>query len=214
MIFKEVGIWLLTIGKKMRESVSGYSRISKLKRQIAAEQNELYDYYMEIGEAYYREHADADSDPYRESINDINIIFSKIAELKREIAAIRNLKICPNCGVETAFDNLFCPKCGRPFSLQNAMGMTNRNPPGPNYEAFLDGAVFYEFSERPVKEKESSDEHPIQEKSPSSICAKCGAELPPMSVFCAECGTPVLAAHDDDDETEQDESIIDDEITK
>ena len=97
-------------GKKTNEMVE----VSKMKLQIAQQRAELSKAYEKLGAMVYdMMKSDAqDSSAIDVCIDEIDFIFSKIAEAEGKVNELKKVIICESCGSEVAMDACFCSKCG------------------------------------------------------------------------------------------------------
>ncbi len=88
--------------------------IAKLTVSIKTNEAKLRSAFEEIGRLFYN--VDRKGADYTEEIASCILRADRyeadIAEAKKQIAAIRKLAICPNCGNEIDSDVCFCPFCG------------------------------------------------------------------------------------------------------
>ena len=97
-------------GKKTGEMVE----VSKMKLQIAQQRAELSKAYEKLGAMVYdmmKSNAQ-DSSAIDVCIDEIDFIFSKIAEAEGKVNVLKKVSICASCGAEVALDACFCSKCG------------------------------------------------------------------------------------------------------
>ena len=101
---------LESAGKKTGEVVE----VSKMKLQIAQQRAELSKAYEKLGAMVYdMMKSDAqDSSAIDVCIDEIDFIFSKIAEAESKVNELKKVSICESCGAEVALDACFCSKCG------------------------------------------------------------------------------------------------------
>jgi ribosomal protein L40E len=88
--------------------------VSKMKLQIAQQRAELSKAYEKLGAMVYdmMKSDSQDSSAIDVCIDEIDFIFSKIAEAESKVNELRKVSICEACGAEVALDACFCSKCG------------------------------------------------------------------------------------------------------
>ena len=90
------------------------------------------------------------------------------------VAASTNL--CSNCGTTLVPEAVFCPECGQPTGVSEAVSRPASLP----------------VSEQPPPPPPSRDFPPAPPLVlPASVCSNCGATLVPEADFCPDCGQPV-----------------------
>ena len=103
------------IGKKTGQIVD----ISKLKLTQSEINNEISNYFKELGRITYQAQKSEDVklqeriDEYVSLIDDLNIRLRSVTE---QIAHLKNKKTCKNCMHENGTDMLYCGKCGEKIS--------------------------------------------------------------------------------------------------
>lgn len=113
-----LGKKLSQTGQEAMNKTKGMADTFKLNSQLSDEQNALKDIYASIGELYAKNHAEDAEDEYAAFIARANVINSKITQLKEEIARVKGVETCPNCGKEIKSGTAFCPGCGTKLSEQ------------------------------------------------------------------------------------------------
>lgn len=105
-------------GQDAMNKTKGMADTFKLNSQLSDEQNELKNIYASIGELYVKNHAEDAEDEYAAFIARANTANVKIAQLKEEIARVKGVDTCPNCGREVKNGTAFCPGCGTKMAEQ------------------------------------------------------------------------------------------------
>ncbi len=96
--------------KKTTESVNAM----KLNFSIKEANDNINKLYRELGEMLFEEF-DQGSEfggEYKEKCEKIVSLKDSIAELKVQLAELKNQKICPSCGAHSDKDSQFCSSCG------------------------------------------------------------------------------------------------------
>lgn len=87
---------------------------AKLKYNLMREKNKLDDAYKALGEIYYNQlkNSETDENKTASAYDKIEKSISEIERLKFEIALISNTKCCVACGEKLGKEMVFCPYCG------------------------------------------------------------------------------------------------------
>ena len=184
-VFDEIGKKISSVGQNTVKAVNDFSQTTKLKDKIKAEQNAINNYYLEIGQAYFKQNADTVDGPYAEFINQVRSRLGRIAELEREISVIQNKKTCLNCGAGAEMDCLFCPYCGTAFPSSLNSRVEDSDFCTKCGARLVAGADFCTVCGSAVEKKSETN------APPTSVCNACGAPLSEGAVFCVECGMHV-----------------------
>lgn len=96
-------------GKDVSDKARETAAVAKLKTQISLEENKLKGIYADLGKAYYENPEDENIEAYKDSIAAVREV---IAGYESELAGLKGLKRCSNCGAVMAKEVLFCSKCG------------------------------------------------------------------------------------------------------
>lgn len=93
----------------------------KQKFDVAAEENKRSKDFAKLGEIYFEMIKDSETDntQVNELVEAIKEKNAKIDELKSEIYAAKNKRICPNCAANIADDAVFCSSCGTKLQFQS-----------------------------------------------------------------------------------------------
>ncbi len=105
-------------GKVVADKAEEVYDYTKTSYNIASLENELDEKLKEIG----RLALDTDMNGTEHTketasfLSEAKAVLAKINEAKRELAQIKNQKICPNCGKQNEKDASFCSGCGGDLS--------------------------------------------------------------------------------------------------
>lgn len=100
---------LATTGKDVSDKAKEAAAVAKLKTQISLEEGKLKGLYADLGKAYYENPEDENIEAYKDSITAVKEV---LAGYETELADLKGLKTCTNCGARMAKEVLFCSKCG------------------------------------------------------------------------------------------------------
>jgi len=102
--------------------------------------------------------------------------------------SVADTKLCAYCGAVIDADCLFCTECGKPVASVEAEAASEE----PVAEAPVTEIETLPEMQLPVMtEPEAVVEESV---AGTKICAYCGTELPPDSLFCTECGKQLSEA--------------------
>ena len=184
-IFDQIGASISKTAKEVSEGAKTLSDKNRVRKDIAAIENELRNRFREIGEKLY-ELTGSNPDP------EFAELFAAIAELKtalteknQELIALDGKYACPKCGTVNPRDAKFCQSCGTP-----APEMPEAAPAAPaqgicaNCGAPLaPNAVFCAACGTKAAPAPAQPEAPAQK-----VCPNCGTPFEPGALFCAVCG--------------------------
>jgi len=96
------------------KKAEGLSAAAKLNIKLSAERGNLSRIFENIGEIYYKQRGEDGSVPetIEQLITEADLTNEKIAELKKQIAALKKRKHCIGCGAVIEKDAVYCSKCG------------------------------------------------------------------------------------------------------
>jgi len=152
--FGELGKSISKATQQAVDKTSVFIERTKITAQITGEQKEIDKLYQRIGEIVYRKvrmgemAADPEIVPI---IRDIDAHSSQVTTYKRNLADVRNMKICESCGSVIAMDVAFCPKCGAPAPVASQPA-SGSNVESVSREAIADTAVVSRASEEDTEE--------------------------------------------------------------
>jgi len=89
--------------------------VTRLSININAEEEKIRKIYTEMGKQLYEEYAEGKivGEKLLEHCLKIDEIIGNIADMRDKILELKNIKACPNCGMELDIDMEYCYKCGR-----------------------------------------------------------------------------------------------------
>ena len=117
MDFKEkFKVFTDTVSAKSAEAeqkAKDMAEVASLNSQIKTEKDGIKLAYQAIGEIIFEEDKDKEDSRFNEQIQSVKRKLAKIAELEKNISAIKGTKKCPHCGEEIGVLAEVCPKCGQ-----------------------------------------------------------------------------------------------------
>ena len=89
--------------------------VTRLNMNINAEEEKVRKIYSDMGKQLYEDYTEGKSvgDKILEYCVKIDEIIATIDEMREKILELRNIKACPNCGMELDIEMEYCYKCGR-----------------------------------------------------------------------------------------------------
>lgn len=96
------------------EKTGSFVNCAKLNYVVGANENKIKEIYAEIGKFVYVEYKSGNQIPESilEKMQEIDILYDEINELKTKIADLKKSVICTECGEYNNGENVFCSKCG------------------------------------------------------------------------------------------------------
>lgn len=89
--------------------------VTRLNMNIGAEEEKVRKVYSDIGKQLYEDYTEGKivGEKLLEYCVKIDEIIGNIDEMREKILELRNVKACPNCGMELDVEMTYCYKCGR-----------------------------------------------------------------------------------------------------
>lgn len=89
--------------------------VTKLNMNINAEEEKVRKIYSDIGKQLYEDYTEGKivGEKLLDYCTRIDEIIGNIDEMREKILELRNVKACPNCGMELDIEMVYCYKCGR-----------------------------------------------------------------------------------------------------
>ena len=89
--------------------------VTRLNMNIGAEEEKVRKIYNEMGKQLYEDYTERKivGETLLEHCEKIDEIIRNIDEMREKILELKNVKACPNCGMELDVDMDYCYKCGR-----------------------------------------------------------------------------------------------------
>ncbi|MCR5294296.1 MAG: zinc ribbon domain-containing protein [Lachnospiraceae bacterium] len=112
-----------SISRATREAVDRtgvFVEAAKITAQITGQQKEVEKLYQKIGEMVYKKYRNGQYQPEPELLplmDEIRSRSSQMSSMKKNLAEVRSMKLCPNCGELIQMEVAFCPKCGTPTPI-------------------------------------------------------------------------------------------------
>lgn len=145
------------------------AEVTRLNLDTNTQEQKIKDLYATMGE-YVMERPElvsAEDETFAAGMVTLNELKEKIEQNRAALLALRNVALCPACGIEISRDNKFCPGCGAPVVL-------------PQVVAEPEETAAQEDTVEVAAEMEAD-----------KVCSACGAPVEANAVFCGECGAKV-----------------------
>ena len=105
---------------------STFFESTKISAMISSEQKDIDKMYQAVGETVVNNAGDTGivelDETIMDLISEIRVCQGRIHELKKELAGVRGMKVCPACHELVPAEVAFCPQCGEamPVEEENA----------------------------------------------------------------------------------------------
>lgn len=110
------------LGKKAAETVQGakdktakISNEMKLKSKFSEKKDRISVLYVEIGKEIYSGYTKEEekiTETVKAKCKEISEINEELKNINKELLALKDIKVCSNCGGQVPVSSEFCPKCG------------------------------------------------------------------------------------------------------
>ncbi len=150
----------------------GFFEDLNIKTELNAKLNrtnkDIEKFLTDLGWQYYNAHKDEPSEDFKELIETLNSAFAKKRDLEMQLAWVRGVTVCQNCGSEISLDLNFCTSCGTKLIKPEPVAPPVVQPTPPTVE-------------QPVVQ-------PVITQN-DRFCAVCGNRVSPNATFCTQCGS-------------------------
>ncbi|MCQ2080292.1 MAG: zinc ribbon domain-containing protein [Lachnospiraceae bacterium] len=86
--------------------------LSRYNSMISAEENNIKNIILQIGQTYYDKHADEADNEFAALFSQIKSANERISEYNEAVKRLKGIIKCPNCGKEVPNTSQFCVGCG------------------------------------------------------------------------------------------------------
>lgn len=178
--------------KQVSDNAKTLADKNRIRKDIAATENELRNRFRDIGERYFTETQENPAPGYAEMFSAITELQATLAAKQHEIEMLDGTAICPGCGGAVALGSKFCPHCGAAAPVLSPIPEQQPVPQpicpfcGQTLapDALFCAACGNKLPEQPVPAAPAAPVQPLQ-----NVCPNCGEVLPSDALFCAVCGT-------------------------
>lgn len=176
--------------KQVSDNAKNLADKNRVRKDIAAIENELRNRYRDIGEKFFTENCENPSPEYAEIFAAINELKTNLEAKNREIEALEGAVACQACGKSVQIGSRFCPSCGAAVPTP---------PPAPAAPAAVQpicpfcgqalavDAMFCASCGNKIPDRSAQPEAPAAPVQ--SVCPNCGEVLSSDALFCTVCGT-------------------------
>ena len=171
--------------------------ISRLNMLISEEQKKIDNIYYQIGKLYVAIHTKDHEEEFDGMFLALEEMNKKIRSYQQEIADIKRVIRCPQCGAEVQMGDSFCSLCG--------MRMPMPEIPQVNMDDLVrcencgglvkKGTRFCTSCGNPIvqpREEETAAISQLDVEEEPLLCPQCGAKVEEGQAFCMECGAKLL----------------------
>lgn len=110
--FKNAKETITETGKTIGDKTKQVGNVAKLNAKIISSEHSVSDNYTILGKFYYDTYKDNPDESVAETVNSITASLDTIADMKKQILAIKGLVKCVSCGADCPLEDSFCGKCG------------------------------------------------------------------------------------------------------
>lgn len=178
--FDDIGKAISDATQSVAQKGKDFSDTNKFNSMITNEERAIEYTYGELGKLYVEKYKDNYDKDMLELVNRIKESETRIEEYKSKVQTLRNVQVCPQCGLEIKKGDLFCPSCGfrMPEVAPKAqpMGMQNNGN-------VVDAA--------PLQTNMQQGAPNTNNSMASTFCSNCGAPVVPGNSYCMQCGAHV-----------------------
>ena len=176
--------------KQVSDNAKSLADKNRVRKDIAAMENELRNRFRDIGEKYFTETQENPAPEYAEMFSAITELQANLAAKQHELEALDGTVACAECGRPILLGSKFCPSCGAP-----APAPVTPPPAAPVQpicplcgQPVVPDAAFCAGCGNRLPEQPANPA-PVNAAPTANICPNCGEVLAPDALFCAVCGT-------------------------
>lgn len=112
-LFGEIGKQLTDLGQKATVSTENFVEMNRLTNLISSLQQQIPQYYAELGKAYYELFSNGSGVPQlQQYVDAIQSVYADIDDYQSMMLKVKGIEQCPSCGAEIAVGSSFCSNCG------------------------------------------------------------------------------------------------------
>lgn len=179
--------------KQVSDNAKSLADKNRIRKDIAAIENELRNRYRDIGEKFFSENRENPSADYAEMFAAITDLQANLASKQHEIEMLEGSVICTECGGTIVLGSRFCPHCGAaapaPAPAAAPADSTSVQPVCPFCgEALAADAMFCAACGNKLPEAPAPTA-PAADIPAQTVCPNCGEVLSSDALFCAVCGS-------------------------
>ncbi len=116
--FGDLGKTITKVTQRAVGKTGSMIESSRINSLIAQEEALLREKEIALGKRYYaliRDGAAAADEESAPLVSETGEILDRLLDLRKELAEVRGMKVCPACTELVPPDSTFCPKCGAPM---------------------------------------------------------------------------------------------------
>lgn len=127
--------------KSTTEKTNKITREMKLKSLMNEDKSKIEQIYAEIGKKVYEKHIREENIDIREELSEecskIDAYAKEIEDMRMEMLALKDMKLCEKCASEISINAKFCSQCGAPQEVKENM----KNDNNVDTEIIIDDGV-------------------------------------------------------------------------
>lgn len=178
--------------KQVSDNAKSLADKNRIRKDIAAIENELRNRYRDIGEKFFTENRENPSADYTDMFAAVIDLQANLAAKQHEIEMLEGSVICTECGGAIVLGSRFCPHCGAmaPAPAPASAETVAVQPVCPFCgEALASDAMFCAACGNKLPEVSALAEPETPAAPAQTVCPNCGEVLSPDALFCAVCGS-------------------------
>ncbi len=176
--------------KQVSDNAKNLADKNRVRKDIAAIENELRNRYRDIGEKLYNENCENPAPEYAEAFSAITELKANLEAKNREIEQLEGTVPCPGCGKAVPIGSKFCSSCGTavPAPAPAPAAPSAVQPICPFCgQALTADSMFCASCGNKLPTAAAQPEAPVAPVQ--NICPNCGEVLGSDALFCTVCGT-------------------------
>ena len=116
-VFDQIGNKITNAGQETAAKAKNFAEATKLNSRIGDCEKQVSQLFLEIGKAYYENHAQDDNAEERQRIEQVRGLYGEIELYKEQIRKLKGVEYCTACGAEVPIGSAFCSACGAKLQM-------------------------------------------------------------------------------------------------
>ena len=159
-IVKNIKTGAISAASVISKKASNVYDISKSKIAAESVRREIERKFIQLGKLNYK-NATEETDVSKETntiIGEISILKDSLLEIEKNIASIKDQKICPKCNSSVAKNSIFCNICGTKFEEEPEHEQVAEKPSEDEEIIEVEMDIEVESDENKTEAEESEDD--------------------------------------------------------